>query len=696
MAGGVIDSLLIAIGLDTKGISEGVQKVGAELDSGLSQAAQNAATKMSPLGEALKDLGEQAKGARESVEQIPPALDNAASKVKGTFSGIWSQIVGPLAGAFALGGTISSYISNSIGAGELAERLKVDVEEIQIWSGAMDRAGGSASALQTTIQKLTASGKDNGDVFGTLMGLAEQAETMSKEAFYAKAKELEIDEKTIEVLAQGRKALDEHLKRQKELGVYTKEDAENSKKFKQSLADLLQAWDGLTSFIGRLAVPVMKLLADILTNIVVFLRQHTPFVVAAIGLVGVALAYRLMPPLRELPKLIMGISRAFMRWFPIIAVIAGIALVIDDLYAYLSGGKSQFAEFWSIFGSGPEIMEKLKTSWKDLKQWGQDVFNGLVEDVKALWAILEDTGAVDGFKAALLGLGHLIHGIFTDSQKEAEQGAEQMLTGIWNMISGVLGRILGAVGDMFSDMWSEATEGAAEGLSRLGTEIWNWITGIVDQISDFVSEKISGLLDIKLPSFSDLLGGAGDAAKTAGDALGGAAKGALSLGEQAAGALKEGIGKAGDILGTLFQDAGPKTEEAGATVKAGMAQAAGAVKEGFDSAWRATAGFAVQTFQGAASTIQQIFSGIVSGIETQVGTLVAGAQRMALQAGMVPAAAGVRAQNAGRGGVTVNQSNRINVDARGGDPARVQQGVQRGLDPSRTARAAASGTVQKG
>ena len=464
MAGNFVDTLLIGIGLDTSKVAEGAKTVGKQI----------------------------ADGVKDSVAKIPdqitPALETAADRAKGIFSGIWSQILGPLAGAFTIGSAVSSYISNSMAAGELAEKLKVDVEEIQIWSGAMERAGGSASALQGTIEKLNASGKAQGDAIGVLLDLADKAETMSKEAFYAKAKELEIDEKTIEVLAQGRKALDEHLKRQKELGAYTKEDAENSKKFKQSLADLLQVWDSFTSFIGRLAVPVMKWLADVLTDVVVFLRQHTPFVVAAIGLVGAALAYRLMPPLRELPKLIAGVSRAFMRWFPIIAVIAGIALVIDDLYAYLTGGKSQFAEFWSIFGTGPEIMQKLQTAWKDLKQWGKDVFNGLVADVKALWDILEDTGAVDGFKAALLGLGHLIHGIFTDSHKEAEQGAEQMLTGIWNMISGVVGRMLSAVGDMFSDMWTEATEGAAEGFSRLGTEIWNWITGIVDQIKAYVLE----------------------------------------------------------------------------------------------------------------------------------------------------------------------------------------------------------------
>ena len=257
MAGNFVDTLLIGIGLDTSKVAEGAKDVGKQI----------------------------ADGVKDSVAKIPdqvtPALEATASKAKGIFSNLWSQILGPLAGAFTIGNAISSYISNATGAGELADKLKVDIEEIQIWSGAMDRAGGSAQALQGTIEKLNASGKAQGDAIGVLLDLADKAETMSKEAFVAKAKELEVDEKTIEVLAQGRKALDEHLKRQKELGAYTKEDVENSKKFKQSLADLLQVWDSFTSFIGRLAVPAMKWLADVLTDVVVFLRQHTPFVVAA-------------------------------------------------------------------------------------------------------------------------------------------------------------------------------------------------------------------------------------------------------------------------------------------------------------------------------------------------------------------------------------------------------------------------------
>ena len=738
MAGNFVDTLLIGIGLDTSKVAEGAKDVGKQI----------------------------ADGVRDSVAKIPdqvtPALETAAGKAKSIFSSIWGQILGPLAGAFTVGSAVSNYISNSMSAGELADKLKVDIEEIQIWSGAMDRAGGSAASLQATIEKLNASGKAQGDAIGVLLDLADKADTMSKEAFVAKAKELEIDQKTIEVLAQGRKALDEHLKRQRDLGAYTKEDAEQSKKFKQSLADLLQAWDGFTSFIGRFTVPIMRVLADALTAVVVYMRQHTPFVVAAITMIGAALAVRLLPPLRTLPGLIANVGKAFLRWLPFVAVITALALLIEDFWVYLQGGESELAEFWAIFGTGPEILEKLNSAWTETKgvlaaigtglaqlvrYWydlmkasgmfaalGQ-TFKGLLQILKGIftldWSLLGEglsnvlNGMVRGVAATFKGLGILVRDLVQavwNALRESLPGFAEWGDGIAEIFDGIVNfdfsKILSGIGNMLSGVgsmlaagvkgwlnicanaWSAIIEvftGTKIDLSGMLDQLWNSITETCTKIKEWVVNWISNLFSgIKLPSISDLFGGAGDLAKGAGDALGSAASGALKLGQEAGSALKEGLGKVGDFFGGLFADAGPKTEEAGAKVQDGMAQTAGAVRDGFNAAWNATRDFAVTQFQGAATTIQSIFAGIVAGIEGQVGALVAGAQRMAGEAGgMVPAFAGVRAQQGGSRNISNTQNNRITIHAPGGDPRAVQQGVQRGLSQSNKTMPAQSGTVVK-
>ena len=99
MAGNFVDSLVIGIGLDTSQIAQGVQQVGAQLDSGLSVAAQSAASKMSPLGEALKGLadkaGEVAKPAEEGLQALhdlgvrsTKEIQQALAKVKEGYEAI--------------------------------------------------------------------------------------------------------------------------------------------------------------------------------------------------------------------------------------------------------------------------------------------------------------------------------------------------------------------------------------------------------------------------------------------------------------------------------------------------------------------------------------------------------------------------------------------------------------------------------
>lgn len=834
MAGNFVDSLVIGIGLDTSQIAEGVQQVGAQLDSGLSAAAQSAASKMSPLGEALKNLATQAEGiakpaeetlqalhglglkaASEYQEQIDaikaglaqiqndPALSDsdkasameaasakidelkakmeglkepaseamqvlkdlgirtteelqksldtlkaklaavqndstltardkmaamkelqtqiertemelkrglpqaaaqgfagaeaAANKFKGFMSSLWAQISGPLMGAFAIGGTISSYISNATAAGELADKLKVDIEEIQIWSGAMDRAGGSASALQGTIEKLTKSGKDNGDVFGTLLDLAEQAETMSKEAFVAKAKELEIDEKTIDVLQRGRKALEEHLKTQKELGAYRKEDAENAKKFKQALSDLLAAWDGLTAFLGRFATPVMEWAAKVLKDVVVFLRNHAPMTAAALAMIGAAIAYKLLPPLNKLPAALSKVWAGFLRFAPFVVVIGALALLFDDLWGYMHGEDAEFSEFWAILGTGPELLEKWERGWKSFKETATDALNGTRDLVRNLNESMEKHGAWDGLAEQFKGNIELIKGVAKGDGKLIAEGLWDSIVGTFKLLSGmstVLGEaVVGAVKKAFSLLPSNVTLDDLE--KKLEQELSNFFKSLNIPSLDEISKAFDKLIeDIKAKIkkwwdglFSDL----GTPKMPVLDKAGDLAGGAVNL-------VKGGIGKVGDFFSDMFKDAQPATEEAGGKVESGMAKTAQTVKQGFNTAWNATKDYAVTQFQGAAVTIQGIFAGVVSGIETQVGNLVLGAQKMAGGPSMVPAFAGVRAQQAGgRGGnTTINQNNRINVDARGGDPAKVQRGVERGIDPSRVTRASQSGTVPKG
>lgn len=670
--------------------------------------------------EQLED--ELQRGIPQAADRGFAGAEAAAGRFRGFISSIWAQIAGPLAGIFAIGGSISSYISGSTEAGELAEKLNVDVEEIQIWNGAIERAGGSAAGLQQTIQKLTKAGKDNGDVFGTLLNLAEQAERLGKERFEQKAKELELDEDTIEVLLQGRKELETHLKRQKELGVYTKEDAEQSKKFKQALSDLGTAWNSLTAFIGRFAVPIMKLAADVLTDVVVFLRQHTPFVVAAITLIGAALAVRLLPPLKELPKAVLAARMAFARlpkairagWFPLIAIIAALALLFDDFWTYVTKGDSEFAEFWAIFGTGPEILAALNAAWEETKAVMAAVADGLRRFLRYWYDLMQSSGAFAAWGQSFKGTLQIIKGIFSGDMETFKEGVANLFAGLGKSLVAtfkVAGTMLQDLGKQIAKLWESVWKDIElPDLEAITKYIWDTFTGLFTRLKEWIANWFKN-------SLGNVFGGIGE--------LGAALAGEDEETIQSVGAMgKETGDKAGKLIAQtveensgakaaerfnaamrdalafdgIFDEVEPEAHKAGDSINTVMGETAETAKGGFNAAWSATADFAVREFQGAASTINGILSGVVSNVTAQVGALALDAQAMAGNAYMVPAFAGVRAQNAGNS-ISNNTSSvnigTMNVATRATDANGVARGMRGALNKNRLVQAGQSGVNQK-
>ena len=233
---GFVDELVIAVGIDTSKVAEGIQRVAQEIESGLTGAVDAvapaiegiseefsaAAEEAAGLAEATSEVGEAAasaadaganagrrgqqaaRGVRQEVgntardirtelpraaQQAAAGIDSAFARVKAGFKGFIAQILGPMAGAFAIGGAVSTFMNGAMAAEEAGQAFNVSAEELQLWQGAITRAGGSVSKFEMSLRKMTMSGKSAGDALKTLHDLAGQAEKMSREAFTAKAKE---------------------------------------------------------------------------------------------------------------------------------------------------------------------------------------------------------------------------------------------------------------------------------------------------------------------------------------------------------------------------------------------------------------------------------------------------------------------------------------------------------------------------
>lgn len=482
----IVDSLVLAFGLDSRQLDKGIQQTSANI--------------------------------KREADKLDAALGTKARGMANNFLMPFKQMIAPIMGALSLGAAVGQYANAADAVGKLSDAIGVNMEDLQAWSEAAARAGGSVQGFQNTIQMFNqrlqatvlAGGKDETskalqsmgvaavdasgkarDAFDVLRDMASSAEGLSKAEFKGLAEKLGIDRGTIMLLQSGRKSLDELIQRQKELGVYTKEDAEIAAKFNDATADMMQVIKAASAGVMRVLVPAITWLTEKLTIVVGFFRDNSQFVVSTLGVIAGILAAKLVPAMLDLAK---AGARAMAPFAPFIALVVGLGLVIDDLWAYIEGGDSVLSELWSEFGTGEEISKALSDAWQFLK-------GAAVSLLFIMKPVLK--GIADAFKGLskfLAGFIEWIRAIFNgDMQAAADAGAKvwdgfkQTISAVWtalqtvvkNALQAIIGYVLGDdAAKKFGEKW-DAIQSKIE-------SIWQAVENVFLSALSLITGLISG------------------------------------------------------------------------------------------------------------------------------------------------------------------------------------------------------------
>lgn len=343
---------------------------------------------------------------------LDKGLKQAESKVSSFADRIKAGTLAKL-GAFVSVGFIMSEVKNLTAVadelGKIADRIGADVPKLQSWAVASKLAGGSVQAFYGTAERLgselqriavtgksrllpffesmgvatlDASGKAR-DVFDVLTDVAGAVEGMDKATSSGMLKRLQLDKGTIGLLQMGKKGMQDLIRYERELGVFQKEDTVIA-------ANYNDAMDRLTRSLNMSFLPVMRMFAPVLTEAAkamtsafVFMQKHS--LALEIALAGIALVIG-VAVLPSLWSLFVAIMTNPITW--IIAAIVGLILILEDLYVYAKGGKSQFEDLWKTLGTGEEVMAAIEGSWDFLKTAAQIAWEVLKAILKGLWMIL--------------------------------------------------------------------------------------------------------------------------------------------------------------------------------------------------------------------------------------------------------------------------------------------------------------------
>lgn len=343
-------------------------------------------------------------------DDVDKGLQQFGSKIDNGLKTIVSRFIVPFAAALSFKSLFGDYLKDADELGKFADQIGADIQDLQYWGNAVASAGGSAEGFRSTVERLTGSlselsikgtsrakqyldelgvqgldpvtGKAR-DTFEVLKDISGAIEDMDKQQSSGILSKIGLDAGTIRLLQSGKVALDDVLKRQQELGAYTKEDAELTAQLNDAFSELGQSLKTVLIPVFRLITPLITSVTNTLTDIVVFVRQNSRAFEIFFGALAIAITALALPAIASLgAALWSALAPILPILIPIVAIFGILALVIDDFFGWMEGKESTFGDvFEEWFGNvetAREAVELFAETWKAIGGFILDVLKGII------------------------------------------------------------------------------------------------------------------------------------------------------------------------------------------------------------------------------------------------------------------------------------------------------------------------------
>jgi hypothetical protein len=313
-----------------------------------------------------------------------------------------------------------------------SERLGINIEDLGAWQQATVRAGGSAEGLTATLDFLnrnlaglnTPGGTSRikpfleelkidphkiTDSLSLLTLLSDKSKELGAQKFSGIAERFGIDPGTQILISKGSAELAKQIQYQKELGVTTKEQAEQAHKYEQAIDDLSHRFHYYATLIGDEVLPTLQKFFDWLGEASVYLGEHKALVEGFFAGIAGVITILYLP---AMARAILATIALAIEWLAIPLAIAAVGLAIglvyEDVQAFVSGHKSligQLSKQWPELG---EDVRKAVAVMGEVWEWFLELFRGGASFLTGMFRLI-----VVGAEAFGKGVGGAIGWITT-------------------------------------------------------------------------------------------------------------------------------------------------------------------------------------------------------------------------------------------------------------------------------------------
>jgi hypothetical protein len=482
------------------------------------------------------DGKEAKKGMQDVTSTVKSSMQNITSTLQGGFASVSKIFTGfgaALMGAFSVGSAFSTWKEQAAELGGVSKRLKMSIEDVQGWTGAIGKFGGSAQDFEGTLRglngqlaKMATLGKsrtgtllqslgiDAGEVgrqrnaLDVLTELAGVMEQMAPDEARGIGQALGLDPSTIMLLQQGRDGMKDLIRQKKEDAVYTQEDADAIKAYNVEMGKVKKGFMGIMGVLFRSVLPAFTMVTKYVGQFVNFLRKHQTAVKAFFAMVSALVLGMLLPAFVTFTRALMANP---ITW--VILALAALAMVIEDLIVWMDGGDSALERFWeSLFGdreNAKKVFEDIKESllkfwnalkfvfeyittgkaWQDMKdhastaiQLIKDRWQIFMRDLKQGWDNFK-RNAMAPFRAIARGIDNIRLG-WSRFKADLKRGWDDFIKSIqttWSNFTMTLTNGWVTATSAISDTWQWVKDTIAEG--------WQWLSDTIIEILDWVQAK---------------------------------------------------------------------------------------------------------------------------------------------------------------------------------------------------------------
>ena len=421
------------------------------------------------------------KATQQSADKIQGIVDNLSKSIIKGFAAIGAMDF--------LKSAVDGFVKLSTQLDNLSYSTQASTGELQAWGEAVKRNGGTAEGFYSSISNLSAKLREMQTSFGSegqlafarlginvknangsmktsiqvLTELGDKFKNLPQAWRFKLAEQLGLDQATMRTISEGNVKVSELVGKMQQLGLTNQNNTAKGVAFRNTMLDLNLVWQSLSNTMTQLLLPPLKKFAEIATTVVIFIRNNSYLVKAALIAISTVITLTLIPAF-------VSLITTMRPFFIIGAIIAGLTLVIQDFIVWINGGDAAFGKLYaSIFGTkeqAEEFLSKLKEYAPVLGKIALGIGAVIIAFKMLRWVVLAATLVME-MNPIILGITLLVAAIATltvnwKDYKTTFQSAWQAMKDGVKTAADWFVRLGGVIYDALAGNFKKAKEGAKQ------------------------------------------------------------------------------------------------------------------------------------------------------------------------------------------------------------------------------------------